>query len=180
MPLKALVDLESFDRSRILHTRADLYSLLPQRGTFALIDAVVRMEPDEDVIVGYRDVRADEWWCKDHVPGKPVFPGALMVEACAQLGTYHFYHRVPEQGGSFIGFTGIDRTTFRATVEPGCRLFLVAKVHRTRSIMFTYVAQGVVERDGVLDPGPVFQTEVTGMVLVPAEEQRKGRAAERV
>lgn len=170
MPVQALLDLSTIDRTRVVHGKEELYSFLPQRGSFALIDAVILMDLENDMVVGYKDVRDDEWWCEDHIPGNPIFPGALMVEASAQLGTFHFYQRVPEQRGAFIGFTGIDKTRFRNTVSPGCRLYFVAKVHRMRSNLFTYVVQGFVERDGVLDEGMIFQTEVTGMVLVPASQ----------
>ena len=168
MPASLLLDLNSIDRTRISHSRDELYALLPQQGSFALIDAVILMDMEQDLIVGYRDVRPDEWWCQDHIPGNPIFPGALMVEASAQLGTFHFYHRIPEQKGAFIGFTGIDKTRFRTSVSPGCRLYFVAKVHRMRNNLFTYMVQGFQERDGVLDEGMVFQTLVTGMVLIPA------------
>ena len=170
MPAQALLDLDSIDRNRVLHDQEHLYSFLPQRGGFCLIDAVVLMDMEENLVVGYKDVRDDEWWCPDHIPGNPIFPGALMVEASAQLGTFHFYHVIPEQRGAFIGFTGIDKTRFRSSVSPGCRLYFVAKVHRMRSNLFTYVVQGFVERDGQLDTNMVFQTEVTGMVLVPASQ----------
>jgi len=157
--------------TRVLFDKDVLYSFLPQRGGFALIDGVVLMDMEQDLIVGFKDVRHDEWWSEDHIPETPIFPGALMVEASAQLGTFHFYHRIPEQQGAFIGFTGIDKTRFRSSVAPGCRLYLVAKVHRMRTNLFTYVVQGYTERDGVLDERMVFQTEVTGMVLVPATER---------
>lgn len=170
MPAQALIDLASLDRNRVVHTKEELYTHLPQRGGFSLIDGVILMDMEQDLIVGYKDVGADEWWCPDHIPGNPIFPGALMVEASAQLGTFHFYHRIPEQQGAFIGFTGIDKTRFRGTVSPGCRLYFVAKVHRMRSNLFTYLVQGYTERDGEIDPKMVFQTEVTGMVLVPASQ----------
>ncbi|MFT5290808.1 MAG: 3-hydroxymyristoyl/3-hydroxydecanoyl-(acyl carrier protein) dehydratase [Planctomycetota bacterium] len=170
MAVQPILDLNSLDRKTVLHDREALYALLPQRGTFSLVDGVLHMDMENNIIVGYRDVLHDEWWCQDHIPGNPIFPGAMMVEASAQLGTFHFYHCEPGQIGAFIGFTGIDKTRFRGTVSPGCRLYFIAKAHRMRKNLFTYIVQGVVERNGVLEDNIVFQTEVTGMVLVPAKE----------
>jgi len=108
-------------------------------------------------------VRADEWWAKDHIPGRPIFPGVLMVEASAQLGSFDFFRRHPELAVDFIAFTGIDGTRFRATVEPPCRLWFVGKASKSRvsgsKVIFSYEVQGLV--DGKL----VFESEVTGMQL---------------
>jgi len=153
---KPLVDLEALDLSRVIYEREELERHLRQRGAFAAVDGVLHFDED-DFIVGYKEVRSDDWWAKDHIPGRPIYPGMLMVEASAQLGTFDFFKRHPEIAETFIGFVGIDRTRFRAVVEPDCRLILVGKVHRVRGTMFTYRFQGFVE--GKM----VFESEVTGM-----------------
>jgi len=158
-----LVDLESLDLSRSVYAVEDLQQILRQRGTFSLIDGVLHLDRSEGgVIVGYKDVRSDDWWAKDHIPGRPLFPGVLMVEASAQLGSFDFFKRT-EVPVTFIGFTGIDNTRFRGTVEPPCRLYFVGKVLRMRATpgrtLFTYQFQGLVA--GKI----VFETEVTGMQL---------------
>ena len=154
-----LVDLESLDLSRTVFTPEDTQRVLRQRGRFVLIDAVVHLDPETDFVVAYKDVRADDWWAADHIPGRPLFPGVLMVEACAQLGTFDFFERRPDFNPEFVGFTGIDRTRFRAMVEPDCRLYFVAKMKRVRNMMFSYACQGIV--DGKV----VFEGELTGMAM---------------
>jgi len=159
-----LLDLSTIDTSRTVFSRADMQKVLRQRGTFSLIDAVVHLDPPTSpFVVGYHDVRADEWWAKDHIPGRPIFPGVLMVEASAQLGSFDFFRRHPELAVDFIAFTGIDGTRFRATVEPPCRLWFVGKASKSRvsgsKVIFSYEVQGLV--DGKL----VFESEVTGMQL---------------
>lgn len=159
-----LADLERLDLSRTVYTVADMREVLRQRGTFSLIEGILHLDPErDDLVVGYHDVRADEWWAKDHIPGRPIFPGVLMVEASAQLGSFDFFRRHPEIPLAFIAFTGIDNTRFRATVEPPCRLLFLGRPLRSRvhsgKAMFRYEFQGLV--DGKI----VFEAEISGMQL---------------
>ena len=159
MATELLADLSSLDLSRTIITHDEFYSVLQHRGTFAIIDGVLHHSQETGIIVGYKDVTADQWWSPDHIPGHPIFPGVLMVEASAQLGTYEFYSRHPETRDVFLGFTGINKTRFRAVVEPDCRILFVGLLTRVRNNLFTYRSQGFVE--GKL----VFEGEVTGMVI---------------
>ncbi len=164
MPTQPLLDLSTLDLSRTVYQREDMQRILKQRGRFSVVDGVLHLDPPRsDFVVGYVDVSAEDWWATDHIPGRPIFPGVLMVEASAQLGSFDFFRRHPEMELAFIAFTGIDNTRFRATVEPPCRLFLVGRVNRFRvnasKVIFTYQFQGLV--DGKV----VFETEVTGMQL---------------
>jgi 3-hydroxyacyl-[acyl-carrier-protein] dehydratase len=160
-----LVDLATLDLTRTVYGVEDLHQVLRQRGTFSLLDGVLHLDPGEDggVVVGYKDVRADEWWAPDHIPGRPLFPGVLMVEASAQLGSFDFFKRHPEIALTFIAFTGIDSTRFRGPVEPPCRMLFVGKASRSRvhggKVMFSYDFQGLV--DGKI----VFEAGISGMQL---------------
>ncbi len=159
MPAQPLVDLASLDLSRVRFTKTDMQRVLRQRGRFSIVDAVVHLEPDTDFVVAYTDVLPGAWWAEDHVPGRPIFPGVLMVEACAQLGTFDFFQRHPEAPSNFVGFASIENTRFRAPVEPTSRLLFVARMTRVRKNLFTYRCQGLVERK------VVFEGELTGMAM---------------
>ncbi len=156
---QTLIDLDSLDLTQTVYSVEDMQKVLSQRGRFSLVDAVVHCDPATDFIVAYKDIHADDWWAEDHVPGRPIFPGVLMAEASAQLGTFDFFVRRPDFNPQFVGFVGIDRFKFRAIVEPECRLYFVAQVKRVRNMMFTYVGQGIV--DGKI----VFDGELTGMAM---------------
>ena len=159
MPISPLVDLATLDLSRTVFTREDMQKVLKQRGRFSIVDGILHLDPSGDeFVVGYIDVHTDAWWAEDHIPGRPIFPGMLMVEASAQLGSFDFFER-QRQAPKFIGFSRIGNTRFRETVEPECRLFLVGHALRVRMGMFSYRFQGLV--DGKI----VFETEVTGMAL---------------
>ncbi len=159
MPQAPLIDLDSIDLSRSVIELDRIQEVLKQRGTFVMIEGVLHLDLEAEIIVGYKDIRSDDWWTQDHIPGRPIFPGAMMVEAAAQLCTFDFHQREPNNEGSFIGFTGIDKTRFRAAVEPDCRMIFVGKKNRCRRTMFNYKTQGFVE--GRM----VFESEISGMVF---------------
>lgn len=160
MPAKPLIELDSIDLSRVIVPREELGAYLKQRGSFAMLDGVLHESPELQLVVGFKEIRSDDWWAADHIPGRPLFPGALMVETAAQLGTYDYVRHRSEFGADqFVGFGGLDNTRFRATVTPDCRMIFVAKLQRARARMFTYRTQGFV------DGGMVFESDVIGVVV---------------
>ncbi|HKX45293.1 MAG TPA: hypothetical protein VJP77_01120 [Planctomycetota bacterium] len=159
MPSAPHLDLTEIDPARTVVGPESLRKVLKQRGTFELLDRVVHFDAEVGTVAGVVPVRRDAWWAADHIPGRPLFPGALMIEAAAQLCTYHFLAAHPEFGDVFVGFGGLDGTRFRQTVEPDCDLLVVGLRKRVRSRMFTYSVQGYV--DGTL----VVESDVLGVIL---------------
>ncbi|MBL8859142.1 MAG: hypothetical protein JNL28_11590 [Planctomycetes bacterium] len=158
MPATPTIDFSQLDFTKPVATKAQIYTRLKQAGRFALLDGVLRFAEDERMSIGFKDIKADDWWCADHVPGRPLFPGVLMIETAAQLASWDHMMRHPEQKG-FIGFGGLNDTRFRGQVEPGHKLVFVARENRVRSKMFFYGVQGYV------DQSLVFETEVIGVVI---------------
>lgn len=158
MPAPTTIDFSELEFTKLVATKAQIYSRLMQAGRFALLDGVVRFSTDEHMSIGFKDIKADDWWCADHVPGRPLFPGVLMIETAAQLGSWDHLMRHPEQKG-FIGFGGLNDTRFRGQVEPGQRLVIVARENRVRSRMFFYGVEAYVGQT------KVFETEVIGVVI---------------
>src|SRR5205823_2775887 len=97
----------------------------------------VHMDTRHHIVVGYKDVRHDEFWVPGHMPGYPLLPGVLMCEAAAQLCSFYTstHHIMP---GDYIGFGGMDDVHFRNQVKPGDRLVLVGKglKFQSRKIVF--------------------------------------------
>ena len=159
MPTEPILDFESVDLSEVIVPKSDVLGMLKQRGTFEMLDGILYQDEEANLIVGFKEIRKDDWWASDHIPGRPLFPGALMIEGGAQLCTYDYLVRRPDRVGQFVGFGGLNNTRFRAAVEPDCRLVLAGRVDRIRSRMFHYYCQGFVERT------LAFETEIIGVVI---------------
>jgi 3-hydroxyacyl-[acyl-carrier-protein] dehydratase len=158
MPSAPLLDFASLDLTTQVFSRADIYKLLRQANRFAMLDGIAYFDEAGTLSIGYKDIRADDWWAEDHIPGRPLFPGVLMIESAAQLATFDYMKRNPSIK-DFLGFGGLNETRFRSAVEPGRRLYFAAQVKKVRSRMFIYSVQGFVEQE------LVFETEVMGVVV---------------
>ncbi len=159
MPSEPLIDFEALDLSKVVVPMDEVREFCKQRGQFEMLDGILHFDLEGKRVVGFKDIRSDDWWCAGHVPGRPIFPGALQCEGAAQLCTYDFMHRRPDLAGAFVGFAGMNKTRFRGIVEPDCRLIWVAEVKNIRRTMFTYYTQGFIE--GKL----VFETEIMGVIV---------------
>jgi 3-hydroxyacyl-[acyl-carrier-protein] dehydratase len=163
MPPELHVDLARIDFSQVLADRDAIRKVNPQRFEMEQLDAVVFLDPQQRVIVGYKDVRDDEFWVRGHMPGYPLLPGILMCEASAQLCAYYSAtQRIVT--GDFLGFAGMENVRFRSQVRPGDRLVLVGKgtkFHR-RQIIFNV--------QGFVADTMVFHADIIGMPLARQEE----------
>ena len=157
MPPPLLVDLNRIDLETVLFDANAVEAVNPHRYEMRHLDGVVHFDPDADVIVGYKDVREDEFWVRGHIPGRPILPGVIMVEAAAQLASFAA-HKTSETEG-FIGFGGIEEVKFRISLVPGDRLYLLGKFTDRRKRRFKFAAQGVV--NGKL----AFEGNIIGMPM---------------
>ena len=158
MPPVALVDPATIDTSRVL---ADLEAIRqgnPQRFELEQLTAIVHENLAENLVIGYKDVRSDEFWVRGHMPGFPLMPGVLICEAAAQLSSY-FCHRIKLAEGSFIGFGGMEDVRFRGQVKPGDRLVLVSKAVRVHR------RQTVFETQGFVGTNMVYHGKIIGVPL---------------
>lgn len=84
------------------------------------------MEPGRSVAAEYR-VTGDEALLAGHFPGRPIFPGVLIVEALAQAGAILLATDADRSDGlALLG--GVDKVRIRRQVVPGDLLRLEVEI----------------------------------------------------
>ena len=154
MPPTLLFDLANIDLNTVAFDQEAIRRANPQRGHMEQLNGIIWADGTDGLILGYKDVRPDEFWVEGHIPGRPLYPGVLMIECAAQLAS--FYCRQFMHWEGFIGFGGVEDAKFRQPVLPGQRMLVLAKRIWQRHRRICCHNQGLV--DGVL----VFETAIIG------------------
>ncbi|HVT90488.1 MAG TPA: hypothetical protein VHD56_16660 [Tepidisphaeraceae bacterium] len=142
MPPQFLFDLSSIDLNGVESDLEEIRRANPQRGDMEQLDAIIWTDSSKGRILGYKDVKASEFWVPGHIPGRPLLPGVLMIEAGAQLASFYTRKFVGWKG--FIGFGGVENCKFRMQVAPGQRMYVLGqKVWERHHRIFCHI-QGVV------------------------------------
>jgi 3-hydroxyacyl-[acyl-carrier-protein] dehydratase len=147
-----LVDLSTIDLNHVIADIDEIRRYNPQRFEMEQLTAVVYADPENFVCVGYKDITDKEFWVRGHMPGMPLMPGVVMLEAAAQISSY-FTQKYDLLGAAMVGFGGLEDVRFRDPVVPGDRLYVLCKllkVRRGRLLVSQF--QGVV-RDNLVVEG---------------------------
>jgi 3-hydroxyacyl-[acyl-carrier-protein] dehydratase len=152
-----LFDLGRVDFGRVEIPIEEIRKINRQRFEFEQIHGIYALFPEEEVVVGYRDIRDDEFWVRGHIPGNPLFPGVLMIEAAAQLCSYYQGKVHPTDG--FFGFGGVEAVRFRAAVRPGDKMILVGKGVQIHPRKSTFQTQAFV-KDSLVFEGTIIGVNI--------------------
>lgn len=140
MAAQPIVPVELWNLDRVVLGLDAIRESNQQRFEMEQLTAITFLDPESGRIVGYRDVGDDEFWVRGHIPGRPIFPGVLMLEALAQLTSLYVARAIPDLG--FIGFGGVDGVKFRQTIVPGDRLVLLGRSVEIRKRRAVFDTQG--------------------------------------
>ena len=129
----------------------EIMRIIPHRYPFLLVDRIVEFEPKKR-IVGIKNVTMNEPFFQGHFPGHPIFPGALLIEAMAQVGCilmFKSFDISPEK--YVVYFMGIDKARFRKPVRPGDTVKFVLEPKVIKSRMSKMKGEAFVGEDLVCD-----------------------------
>ena len=92
---------------------------LPQRFPFLMVDRIAEFHARKR-IVGIKNITGNEVFFQGHFPGEAIMPGALILEAMAQIALIYFNltHSDSESNISPVLFAGI-KARFIKPVVPG-------------------------------------------------------------
>lgn len=157
MAVEPIINLSTINTSNTHMDRAEIARYLPHRGAIAMLDALVYRSDDGNEGAAIANIPQEPWWANGHIPGHPLMPGVLQIEAAAQLSSLLFYQRV--NSDIFAGFTRINDVTFRGMVTPGDQLLLLCVGIKFSPKRFVTKVQGFV-KDEI-----VFDGEISGMAF---------------
>jgi len=157
MPPQLLIDPASYDPGKVVMTIDQIRKYNAQRWEMEQLSGVLKFDPEVGEIVTFKDLSQEEFWIRGHVPGRPLMPGVIMIEAAAQMCSLYFGLVAPSD--RFIGFGGVDSVKFRGQVVPGDRLTMLGKLIELRP------RRAIFDTQGLVDGKMVFQARITGMPI---------------
>lgn len=155
MPPPVILPPSQIDLTRVLADRETIRRFNPQRHEFERLDAVVFLDLERRILAGYHDIREDDFWVRGHIPGRPLFPGVLMIESAAQLCSFMYSSTFGDN--RFLGFAGVDGVKFRGAVTPPARFVVIGHAKSIKPRRMVCYLQGFVGDE------MVFEGEITGM-----------------
>jgi 3-hydroxyacyl-[acyl-carrier-protein] dehydratase len=157
MPPQPFADLDSLDFDNPLATIEEVRKINPHRHEFEQLTAILFRNDQNKTFGAYRDIRDDEFWVRGHIPGRPLFPGVLMIEAAAQVCSYFIVQIL--QTSNFVGFGGVNNVKFRGQVTPPARLIILGKMVDIRP------RRAICDTQGFVDGQMVYEGQIIGMPL---------------
>jgi len=127
-----IIEFSEFDENRIIADIDSIRSRNRQRHEMEQLTAIVFEDEQRHIAVGYKDLTADEFWIRGHLPGAPLLPGVIMCEIAAQLCSYYSQKYELLGNDATLGFGGMNNVRFRGVVVPGQRVLVVCQLTKVR------------------------------------------------
>jgi 3-hydroxyacyl-[acyl-carrier-protein] dehydratase len=134
----------------------EILAHLPHRYPFLLVDRVLEIEPGKRLLA-VKSVSVNEPFFQGHFPGRPIFPGVLIIEAMAQAAGILVFRTIGElpSDNSVYYLAGVDEARFKKPVIPGDQLLLEVAIERSMRGVWKFacvarVGEGVVAQASIL------------------------------
>ena len=112
------------EKETVLDAR-QIREILPHRFPFLFVDRITKL--DEKRAEGIKNVTISEPFFQGHMPGHPIMPGVLIIEAIAQVGAVLFLRDGNHKDKTPYLF-GIEKAKFRKPIFPGDRMDIAVEV----------------------------------------------------
>ena len=146
-----IIDISAVDLTQVFADIEDIRKYNPQRHEMEQLSAIVLVDREQNVCLGYKDITENEFWVRGHMPDFPLMPGVVMCESAAQVCSF-YTQRFDLLGSDMVGFGGLEEVHFRGMVSPGDRFYVACqmiKARRNRMIVAAF--QGYVKDRLVVD-----------------------------
>ena len=127
----------------------EILSLLPHRYPFLLVDRITNYTAYES-ISGYKNITFNEPCFTGHFPGKPIFPGVLILEALAQVAGVLGFKSVGNSDDLYL-YAGIDNARFKRPVVPGDRMDMQVNLIKERRGIWKFHGVATVDSNVVCE-----------------------------
>ncbi|MBT0585004.1 3-hydroxyacyl-ACP dehydratase FabZ [Alteromonas oceanisediminis] len=121
----------------------EILDLLPHRYPFLLIDRVTDITLGQS-IKAYKNITFNEPCFTGHFPGRPIFPGVLILEAMAQAAGVLGFKTKGNTDQLYL-YAGIDKARFKRPVIPGDRLDFDVQLVKERRGIWKFSGVGSVD-----------------------------------
>ncbi|MBV8087164.1 MAG: 3-hydroxyacyl-ACP dehydratase FabZ [Chloroflexi bacterium] len=111
--------------------QAAIEALIPHRPPFLFVDRISDVEYGQRAVGWIDDVGRHQLILSGHFPGFPVLPGAILVEALAEVGAVAALGLEAYRGKIGV-LAGLDGWKFRRMARPGDQVRLEAELLRLR------------------------------------------------
>lgn len=103
---------------------SQIRAILPHRYPFLFVDRITILNERE--AQGIKNVSISEPYFQGHIPGYPIMPGVLIIEAIGQVGAVLLLRKM-NNAGELPYLVGVEKAKFRKAVHPGDQMEIKVK-----------------------------------------------------
>ena len=122
---------------------------LPHGPEFRFVDRMISLTPGKEGVGEYH-IRGDEYYLRGHMPGEPILPGVLLVEAAAQVAGMVAQEDPANPRWPKLKLAALRVVKILDSVRPGQTLRIEASITGVLGSMIQAQASAFVENTKVL------------------------------